>query len=94
MSDDETSSRKRSLNRLPEAHVTACVLLQPVNMQWRSDAVMTSAKSEHLVRQPPHPKEMKDLLKKIVNDSKDKLGKSNSPTSLFFFFHAGGEDCI
>lgn len=83
MSDEETWRSKRSLNRLREAHVTACFLLQPVNMQRRSDAVMTSAKSEHLVRQPPHSKEMKDVLKKIVNDSKDELGKSNSPSPSF-----------
>lgn len=81
---DETSTSRRSLSRLLEALMTACFLLQPVNMQRRSDAVMTSAKSEHLVRQPLHSKEMKDLLKEIVNDSKDKQGKSNSPTSLSF----------
>lgn len=81
MSADETTTSK-SLNRLREADVTACFSLQPLNMQRRSDAAMTSAKSEHLIRQPTHSKEMKDLLEKIVNDSRDKLSKSNSLTGF------------
>lgn len=54
-------------------------------MQRRSDAVMTSAESEHLGRQPPPFREMQDFLKKIVKDSEDSRSKSNSPTSLFFY---------